>query len=94
MRLFCGKGAKFLIETPIIKAENCKYKDSLIRQNIRSVIGYALLYGRVWNPMDIANAVLFLCSERAGFITGEDICIDGGMTKQMIYHGDCGWSLK
>ena len=50
--------------------------------------------GRVGNPMDIANAVLFLCSEKAGFITGEDICIDGGMTKQMIYHGDCGWSLK
>lgn len=50
--------------------------------------------GRVGNPMDISNAVLFLCSEKAGFITGEDICIDGGMTKQMIYHGDCGWSLK
>lgn len=50
--------------------------------------------GRVGNPMDIANAVLFLCSDKAGFITGEDICIDGGMTKQMIYHGDCGWSLK
>ena len=41
--------------------------------------------------MDIANMVLFLCSEKAGFITGENICIDGGMTKQMIYHGDCGW---
>ena len=40
--------------------------------------------------MDIANMVLFLCSEKAGFITGENICIDGGMTKQMIYHGDCG----
>ena len=37
--------------------------------------------------------VLFLCSEKAGFITGENICIDGGMTKQMIYHGDCGWTL-
>ena len=43
--------------------------------------------------MDIANMVLFLCSEKAGFITGENICIDGGMTKQMIYHGDCGWRL-
>ena len=43
--------------------------------------------------MDIANMVLFLCSEKAGFITGENICIDGGMTKQMIYHGDCGWTL-
>lgn len=50
--------------------------------------------GRVGNPMDIAHLVLFLCSEKAGFITGENICIDGGMTKQMIYHGDCGWSLE
>ena len=49
--------------------------------------------GRVGNPMDIANMVLFLCSEKAGFITGENICIDGGMTKQMIYHGDEGWHL-
>ena len=49
--------------------------------------------GRVGNPMDIAHMVLFLCSDKAGFITGENICIDGGMTKQMIYHGDCGWKL-
>lgn len=50
--------------------------------------------GRVGNPMDIANMVLFLCSDKAGFITGENICIDGGQTKQMIYHGDHGWSLQ
>ena len=50
--------------------------------------------GRVGNPMDIATMVLFLCSGKAGFITGENICIDGGMTKQMIYHGDCGWKLE
>ena len=50
--------------------------------------------GRVGNPMDIANMVLFLCSDNASFITGENICIDGGMTKQMIYHGDCGWKLE
>jgi NAD(P)-dependent dehydrogenase (short-subunit alcohol dehydrogenase family) len=49
--------------------------------------------GRVGNPTDIANMVLYLCSDAAGFITGENICIDGGMTRQMIYHGDCGWSL-
>lgn len=49
--------------------------------------------GRVGNPLDIANMVLFLCSDKAGFITGENICIDGGMTKQMIYHGDYGWKL-
>ena len=50
--------------------------------------------GRVGNPMDIANMVLYLCSDKAGFITGENICIDGGMTRQMIYHGDCGWTLQ
>lgn len=55
---------------------------------------YQQMAGRVGNPLDIANMVLFLCSEKAGFITGENICIDGGMTKQMIYHGDYGWSLE
>ena len=49
--------------------------------------------GRVGNPMDIANMAIFLCSDKAGFITGENICIDGGMTRQMIYHGDNGWKL-
>lgn len=49
--------------------------------------------GRVGNPLDIANMVLYLCSPKAGFITGENICIDGGMTHQMIYHGDHGWKL-
>ena len=50
--------------------------------------------GRVGNPMDIANMVLFLCSDKASFITGENICIDGGMTKLMIYHNDNGWTLE
>lgn len=49
--------------------------------------------GRVGNPMDIAHMVLYLCSDKAGFITGENICIDGGMTRQMIYHNDFGWTL-
>ena len=49
--------------------------------------------GRVGNPPDIANMVLYLCSDMADFITGENICIDGGMTRQMIYHGDHGWML-
>ncbi len=50
--------------------------------------------GRVGNPLDIAEMVMFLCSDKAGFITGENICIDGGMTKLMIYHGDHGWRLE
>ena len=50
--------------------------------------------GRVGNPLDIANMVLFLCSDKAGFITGENICIDGGQTKLMIYHNDFGWTYQ
>ena len=50
--------------------------------------------GRVGNPLDIAHMALFLCSDKAGFITGENICIDGGMTRQMIYHNDFGWTLS
>jgi len=49
--------------------------------------------GRVGNPDDVAALALFLASDKAGFITGENICIDGGMTKLMIYHGDHGWKL-
>lgn len=50
--------------------------------------------GRVGKPEDIAAMVSFLCSDQAGFITGENICIDGGMTRQMIYHGEHGWIYK
>ena len=50
--------------------------------------------GRVGNPMDIAHMVLYFCSDKAGFITGENICIDGGMTKAMIYHEEHGWTFQ
>lgn len=50
--------------------------------------------GRVGNPDDIAELIIFLCSDKATFITGENICVDGGMTRLMIYHGDNGWKLE
>ncbi|MBQ1347711.1 MAG: SDR family oxidoreductase [Erysipelotrichaceae bacterium] len=50
--------------------------------------------GRVGDPMDIAHLVLYLCSEKASFIDGENITVDGGMSKLMIYHGDHGWTLE
>lgn len=50
--------------------------------------------GRIGTPDDIASMVLFLCSDEAGFITGENIVIDGGMTRQMIYHGEHGWKYE
>ena len=50
--------------------------------------------GRVGHPLDIAHMALFLASDKAGFITGENICIDGGQNRLMIYHGDNGWKLE
>jgi NAD(P)-dependent dehydrogenase (short-subunit alcohol dehydrogenase family) len=41
---------------------------------------------------DIANMALYLCSDAAGFITGENIAVDGGMSKLMVYHNDHGWT--
>ncbi|MBL9048840.1 MAG: SDR family oxidoreductase [Tabrizicola sp.] len=38
------------------------------------------LLGRVGDPEEVAAAVLFLCSDEAGFITGTDIRVDGGYT--------------
>ena len=50
--------------------------------------------GRVGKPADIAELILFLCSDKAGFLTGENICVDGGMTRQMIYHAEHGWYYR
>ena len=50
--------------------------------------------GRVGNSMDIANMIMFLLSDKAGFITGENITIDGGMSHMMIYHNDKGWKYS
>lgn len=43
------------------------------------------LVGRVGIPVDISKAVLYLSSEKASFITGTNMIIDGGMTVKMIY---------
>ena len=50
--------------------------------------------GRVGKPEDIAEMALFLCSDKAGFINGENVCVDGGMTKLMIYNGEHGWEYR
>ena len=61
----------------------------------KGVVRFRQRTGLVWrvgNPLDIASMALYLASEQAGFLTGENICIDGGMTRLMVYHNDCGRS--
>ncbi|TME31696.1 MAG: SDR family oxidoreductase, partial [Chloroflexi bacterium] len=38
---------------------------------------------RVGQPVDIANAIAFLCSDEASFITGQALAVDGGLTLQL-----------
>jgi len=52
------------------------------------------LVGRIGKVEDVVNLVMFLCSEKSGFITGENIVLDGGMTKTMIYNNDFGWNYE
>lgn len=49
---------------------------------------------RIGTPQDITKLVMFLCSEESSFITGENITVDGGMSRLMIYHKDEGWEYK
>lgn len=48
--------------------------------------------GRAGVPEDVAKLALFLCGPDAGFINAQNVTADGGMSRQMIYHGEHGWS--
>jgi NAD(P)-dependent dehydrogenase (short-subunit alcohol dehydrogenase family) len=49
---------------------------------------------RIGKVEDIAHAVPFLCNEKSGFITGENLVVDGGMSRLMVYHNDYNWIYK
>lgn len=56
-----------------------------VQEELREVDHLQHPAGRVGRPEDISNMCLYLASEKAGFITGANIVIDGGMTVKMIY---------
>ncbi|MCX5696999.1 MAG: 3-oxoacyl-[acyl-carrier-protein] reductase [Candidatus Omnitrophica bacterium] len=59
------------IETDMTKALKASYKDEMLKQ---------IPFGRFGKPQEVAKAVKFLASEEAGYITGEVIVVDGGLT--------------
>lgn len=50
--------------------------------------------GRIGTTSDISKLAMFLCSDDASFMTGENIVVDGGITRKMIYHGEEGWKFE
>jgi len=58
------------------------YADPQIKKAREAIIPLA----RIGEPLDIANVIEFLISPLAGYVTGQDICVDGGFSKSILSH--------
>ena len=58
------------------------YADPKIKQAREELIPLS----RIGEPKDIANAIEFLISPLSSYITGQDLCVDGGFTKSIMSH--------
>ena len=51
-----------------------------LQETVKENLFEQIPLGRIGKPTDIATAVLYLASDEAGYITGQTLAIDGGMT--------------
>jgi glucose 1-dehydrogenase len=58
------------------------YADPQIKEARERIIPLA----RIGDPTDIANVIEFLVSPLSGYVTGQDICVDGGFSKSILSH--------
>lgn len=58
------------------------YADPVIKQAREALIPLS----RIGEPRDIANAIEFMISPLSSYITGQDLCVDGGFTKSILSH--------
>jgi NAD(P)-dependent dehydrogenase (short-subunit alcohol dehydrogenase family) len=64
---------------------NCVSPGWIAHQPVRKKDHAQHPVGRVGRDADVAELVAYLISDAAGFVTGQNFVIDGGMTKKMIY---------
>lgn len=58
------------------------YEDPQIKQERERIIPLH----RIADPMEIANVIEFLVGPLSTYITGQDVCVDGGFTKSILSH--------
>lgn len=66
------------IDTPLVRIA-AKAIEGTEPERLLQQWGEAHPIGRVGRPEEVAEVIVFLCSDRAGFITGTDVLVDGGM---------------
>ena len=70
--VFSDSNAKFLMENKGLNRQQADHHPQ---------IGGAHMLHRIADPTEIAEAIIFLASEQASFITAENLMVDGGYTK-------------
>jgi NAD(P)-dependent dehydrogenase (short-subunit alcohol dehydrogenase family) len=68
------------IDTPMLRRDLADMNSEDIAAFVTQVEGANAL-GRIGTPREIADVVVFLCSEQASYLTGEDIVVDGGFLR-------------
>ena len=83
--IYAGRGVRLntvipgLMHTPYIDQIAMKYGAEDMQEYMK-MRDQQVPMGKQGNAWDVANAVLFLVSEEAGYITGQEIVVDGGIT--------------
>ena len=68
------------IDTPMWRASTSRDGGKIETALSRSARSHPI--GRIGQPQDIANVVVFLASDKASFMTGEHVCVDGGINAE------------
>jgi NAD(P)-dependent dehydrogenase (short-subunit alcohol dehydrogenase family) len=73
----CNSVSPGLVRTPATEAA---YHDDAVHAARQRMVPS----GRIADPLDLANVIVFLASDRAGYVNGEDILVDGALSRTVM----------